>query len=180
MAGLALSTIGVIFGYGLGTTTTAPTTFKQIEECVSIDGVEFTKEKLDATPLESKKKKYVGGHEDTGGELPVTFNASDTFEEQWAEMLETYDGKESNQAIQFKKDCHTYAEKIVGNFKDRPFQVKNSYMFLDGVDFCFYNYKNEVNFAISGCIRGNDKLEIIKAIDKALTLCALCEQKLNS
>ena len=80
--------------------------------------------------------------------------------------------------IEYKKDCHTYAEKIVGNFKDRPFQVKNSYMFLDGVDFCFYNYKNEVNFAISGCIAGNDKLEIVKAIDKALSLCALCEQKL--
>ena len=52
-------------------------------------------------------------------------------------------------------------------------------MFLDGVDFCFYNYKNEVNFAISGCIAGNDKLEIVKAIYKALSLCALCEQKLK-
>ena len=81
--------------------------------------------------------------------------------------------------IVHKKDCHTYAEKIVCNFKDRPFKVKNSYMFLDGVDFCFYNYKNEVNFAISGCISDNDKLEIVKAIDKALSLCALCEQKLK-
>ena len=81
--------------------------------------------------------------------------------------------------IDHKKDCHTYAEKIVCNFKYRPFKVKNSYMFLDGVDFCFYNYKNEVNFAISGCISGNDKLKIVKAIDKALSLCALCEQKLK-
>ena len=81
--------------------------------------------------------------------------------------------------IENKKDCYTYAEKIVCNFKDRPFQVKNSYMFLDGVDFCFYNYKNEVNFAISGCIAGNDKLKIVKAIDKALSLCTLCEQKLK-
>lgn len=80
--------------------------------------------------------------------------------------------------IEYKKDCHTYAEKIVANFKDRPFQVKNSYMFLDGVDFCFYNYKNEVNFAISGCISRNDKLDIVNAIEKALSLCALCEQKL--
>lgn len=114
MAGLALSTIGVIFGWGIGTVSTAPNTFKQIEECVSIGGVELTKEKLDATPLESKKKKYVGGHEDTGGELPVTFNASDTFEEQWAEMLEAYDGKESNQAMWFcayhpsKKNMNVY------------------------------------------------------------------------
>ena len=40
MAGLALSTIGVIFGYGLGTLTTPPTSWTQIEECVSIGGVE--------------------------------------------------------------------------------------------------------------------------------------------
>ena len=52
-------------------------------------------------------------------------------------------------------------------------------MFLDGVDFCFYNYKNEVNFAISGSIAGNDKLNIVKAVEKGLSLCALCEQKLK-
>lgn len=101
MAGLALSTIGVKFGWGLGTPTTAPTTFKQIEECVNIGGVELTKDKLDATPLESKKKKYVGGHEDSGGELPITFNASDVFEEQWAEMLAAYDEKEASKAMWF-------------------------------------------------------------------------------
>ena len=101
MAGIALSTIGVVFGWGLGTPTTAPTTFKQIEECVSIGGVELTKDKLDATPLESKTKKYVGGHEDTGGELPTTFNASDVFEEQWGEMLEAYEGKTATQAMWF-------------------------------------------------------------------------------
>ena len=101
MAGMALSTIGVVFGYGIGTATTAPTSFKQIEECVSIGGVELTKDKLDATPLESKKKKYVGGHEDTGGELATTFNASDAFEEQWSEMLEAYNGKSAGQAMWF-------------------------------------------------------------------------------
>ena len=101
MAGLALSTIGVIFGWGLGTTTTVPTTFKQIEECVRISGVALSKDKLDATPLETKRKKYTGGHEDHGGELPVTFNASDTFEEQWGEMLEAYEGKDSNQVMWF-------------------------------------------------------------------------------
>ena len=101
MAGLALSTLGVKFGWGLGTADTAPASFKQIEECVSIGGVDVTKEKLDATPLESKRKKYTGGHEDTGGELPTTFNASDVFEEQWAEMLTAYDAKETTQAMWF-------------------------------------------------------------------------------
>lgn len=101
MAEQALSTIGVKFGWGLGTLTTAPTSFKQIEECVSIGGVELSKDKLDATPLESKKKKYVGGHEDTGGELPTTFNDTDTFDAQWSEMLAAYDGRTSGQSMWF-------------------------------------------------------------------------------
>lgn len=101
MAEQALSTIGVKFGWGLGTLTTAPTSFKQIEECVSIGGVELSKDKLDATPLESKKKKYVGGHEDTGGELPTTFNDTDTFDAQWGEMLAAYEGRTSGQSMWF-------------------------------------------------------------------------------
>ena len=101
MAGLALSTIGVIFGYGLGTLTTPPTSWTQIEECVSIAGVDVTQDKLDATPLESTKKKYAAGHADTGGELQTVFNCSDVFDEQWGEMIEEYDGKSSDQVMWF-------------------------------------------------------------------------------
>lgn len=114
MAEQALSTIGVIFGWGLGTLKTAPAKWKQIEECISIGGVEVTKEKLDATPLESKRKKYTGGHEDTGGELTTVFNDTDTFDKQWGEMLESYEGKENEQAMWFcsyhpsKKNMNVY------------------------------------------------------------------------
>lgn len=101
MAGLALSSIGVIFGWGLGTADTAPTSWTQIEECVSIGGVSVAQDKLDATPLEVKRKKYVAGHEDTGGELETVFNDSDVFDGQWAEMLEAYDGKTSTQCMWF-------------------------------------------------------------------------------
>lgn len=114
MAGQALSSIGVIFGYGLGTLTTAPTAWTEIEECVSIGGVEVTQEKLDATPLKSKRKKYVAGHEDTGGELQTVFNDSDEFEEQWGKMLTAYDGRSTNQVMWFcayhpsKAKMHVY------------------------------------------------------------------------
>ena len=101
MAAQALSTIGVKFGWGMGTMKTAPTSFKQIEECISIGGVELSKDKLDATPLESKTKKYTGGHEDTGGELSTVFNDTDTFDAQWGEMLDAYDSKESSEAMWF-------------------------------------------------------------------------------
>lgn len=101
MAEQALSTIGVVFGWGLGTLTTPPTKWKEIEECISIGGVNVKQDKLDATPLKSRRKKYVAGHEDTGGELATTFNATDTFEEQWAEMLAAYDSKTTGQSMWF-------------------------------------------------------------------------------
>lgn len=84
----ALSTIGVIFGWAVETTAnTKPASFKEIEECISIGGINVDQEKLDCTNLKSKKKNYVAGHEDTGGGLAVGFNYSDTLETQWNEML---------------------------------------------------------------------------------------------
>ncbi len=101
MAEQALSTIGVKFGWGLGTLDTAPTSFKQIEEVISIGEVSSTQDKLDATPLESRRKKYIAGHEDTGGELQTVFNDTDTFDEQWGEMLAAYRSKTSGQSMWF-------------------------------------------------------------------------------
>lgn len=101
MAEQALSTIGVVFGWGLGTLTTPPTSWKEIEECINIGGVNVTRDKIDATPLKSKRKKYVAGHEDPGGELATTFNATDTFDNQWGEMLDAYEGKSNEQAMWF-------------------------------------------------------------------------------
>lgn len=101
MAGVALSAIGVIFGYGLGKLNTPPTTWQEIEECVSISEVQVTQDKIDVTPLKSKKKKYIAGHEDTGGELSTTFNESDTFDQQWDKMLTTYASKTADQVMWF-------------------------------------------------------------------------------
>lgn len=101
MAEQALSTIGVMFGWGLGTMTTPPESFKQIEECISISEVSVSQDKLDATPMEVKKKKYIAGHEDTGGELQTVFNDTDTFDAQWAEMMNAYEDRTSEQAMWF-------------------------------------------------------------------------------
>lgn len=92
MSAVELSTIGCIFGWGVETVKgVKPNSFKEIEECISVSGVDLTADKLDATPLKSRTKKYVKGHEDTGGELPTTFNYSDTFEDQWNEMYAAYE-----------------------------------------------------------------------------------------
>lgn len=55
MAEQALSTIGVKFGWGLGTLTQAPTSFKEIEECISISSVELSKDQIDVTPLSARE-----------------------------------------------------------------------------------------------------------------------------
>lgn len=80
--------------------------------------------------------------------------------------------------MRFKKDAYTYAEKIVIQFKKPPLAVKNSYLYLDGVDFCFFENRGECDFAISGYIHGNDKLDIKGAIEKALKLCELTTLKM--
>ena len=87
-----------------------------------------------------------------------------------------YDGH--IKTIQYKKDAHTYAEKIAIQF-GIPKAVKNSYMYLDKVDFCFFQNGNNVDFAISGVVSGNDKLHFQRAISRALFLCKVCEGKLK-
>lgn len=81
--------------------------------------------------------------------------------------------------IKFKKDAHTCAEQIVLQFINPPFAVKNSYLYLNGVDFCFFENRGECDFAISGYIHGNDKLDIKSAIEKALKLCELTTLKMS-
>jgi hypothetical protein len=80
--------------------------------------------------------------------------------------------------IRFKKDASTYAERITLQFRKPPLAVKNSYLYLDCVNFCFFENRGECDFAISGYIHGNDKLDIKSAIEKALKLCELTTLKM--
>lgn len=120
MAEQALSTIGVVFGWGLGTMTEAPESWKQIEECISIGSVTLSQDKLDATPLESSRKKYVGGHADTGGELQTVFNDTDTFDAQWAEMLAAYDSRTVHVVLRLPpvKEKHECVHRGAGRAPD--------------------------------------------------------------
>ena len=81
--------------------------------------------------------------------------------------------------IRFKKDASTYAERIAIQYKKPPLAVKNSYLYLDCVNFCFFENRGECDFAISGYIYGNDKLYIKGAIEKALKLCELTTLKMK-
>jgi hypothetical protein len=80
--------------------------------------------------------------------------------------------------IRFKKDAYTYAERIALNYKKPPFGVKNSYMYLNGVDFCLFEVNGKCDFSISGYVHGNDKIDIIGAITRVIKLCELTTVKM--
>lgn len=101
MAGQALTTIGVVFGWGIGTETTPPTKFKEIEECTAISGVDTDTESIDVTPLKANKRKYAPGYASVSETVDTSFNFTDVFEAQWEEMRTAYAGKSATQRMWF-------------------------------------------------------------------------------
>ena len=99
MAGMALTTIGVIVGFGIGTDTTPPVSWTEIEECTSISEVTTDREPIDVTPLKSDKRKYAAGYASTSETVDTTFNMSDVFEAQWNDVLTKYESMESTQRL---------------------------------------------------------------------------------
>lgn len=85
-----ISTLGVKFGYGVGTLAQKPTEFTQVERVNSIGGISLSTEQIDASALEDKVSKYVAGRQDTGGTWEVTYNISDEVVEQLNAMIEEY------------------------------------------------------------------------------------------
>lgn len=85
-----ISTLGVKFGYGVGTLAQKPTTFTQVERVNSIGGISLSTEQIDASALEDKVSKYVAGRQDTGGTWEVTYNISDDVVTQLNAMITAY------------------------------------------------------------------------------------------
>lgn len=81
--------------------------------------------------------------------------------------------------IKYKKDCCTYAEKIASVYIEKPFLCKNSYMYLDSMDFCFYQNGENVEFAISGHVGIRERIKLQNAIKNALELCEVCEWQMK-
>lgn len=87
-----ISTLGVKFGYGVGTLAQKPTSFTQLERVNSIGGISLSTEQIDASALEDMTSKYVAGRQDTGGTFDVTFNLSDGVVTQLQAMISAYQG----------------------------------------------------------------------------------------
>lgn len=96
-----ISTLGVKFGYGVGTVTEKPASFTQLERVNSVGGVSLSTEQIDASAIEDLISKYVAGRQDTGGTWEVTFNISDAVIEQLKTMIKAYQDMEQSQEMWF-------------------------------------------------------------------------------
>lgn len=94
-----VSTLGVKFGWGIGTGASRPASFSWLERCNSIGGIALDTEQIDASALEDEISKYIAGRQDTGGTFPVTFNLSDEVITQLEAMITAYNGLTTGQKL---------------------------------------------------------------------------------
>lgn len=84
--------------------------------------------------------------------------------------------------IESKKEAHTRAEQIAVYFKgEAPLPVKNSYMFCETLDMCFfYTQTGEPQFSFSGYARLNSpditEGKLVEAFKKADAVLRVMEQ----
>lgn len=86
--------------------------------------------------------------------------------------------------IKNEKDENTYAEKIAGRFRSGHLPVKNSYMFCDALDMCFFVTKDLTpTFAYAGysAINHIDVAEdkLLKAFSKAKELLQIIDRMIK-
>lgn len=93
-----LSTLGVIFSYGVETVSgTKPTTFTILHRCNDIPEISLSTETIDASALEDAQSRYIAGRQDTGGEWNPVFNlTNDVITELETMMEEAETGLESD------------------------------------------------------------------------------------
>lgn len=98
-----LSSLGVLFGYGLETTKgTKPTAFNLLDRVNNIGGISLSVEQIDASALADEISRYVAGRQDTGGTWSVTFNLTSETMEQLEEMITDYNGLSEGKRMWFE------------------------------------------------------------------------------
>lgn len=92
MAAVAgLSTLGIVFAYGVETTAgQKPTSFARLHRINAIGGFSVENETIDASALEDYVSRYIRGRGDTGGTMPVTVNLTAQTREQWKKVIQDY------------------------------------------------------------------------------------------
>lgn len=102
MAAPGISTLGVEFGYGIGTTTVKPTAFTKLNRINNIAGISLETEQIDASALEDYVTRYVAGRQDTGGTFPITVNVTDDTIAEWTQLISDYNSKLTTECMWFE------------------------------------------------------------------------------
>jgi len=92
--GIALSTAGIRVEFATETISgTRPTTgYKNIPDPIDLPDVNPEPESLQSTSLnETEFHTYIDGLKDVGGNLAITFNINDEFDETWQEIVDEYE-----------------------------------------------------------------------------------------
>lgn len=91
MAG-ELSTIGMLFAYGVETTAgTKPATFTKIEGAIALPEIALEPQQIDVTPLDEKlAHRYIPGLSNDGTAKAIQYNLNDAFKTAWGSMRTAY------------------------------------------------------------------------------------------
>lgn len=100
MALAGISTLGVLFGYGIG--SAKPTKFNKLNRINALGGLSLQTEKIDASALEDVVSAYVAGRSDSGGSLPVTINITDETIKEWEDLIDEYNAMSSGEEMWFE------------------------------------------------------------------------------
>jgi len=92
-----LSTLGITFGYAVG--STKPASFTQLERIVSIGEASVSNETIDVSCLEDLTSKFVRGRGTTTDTIPVVVNWTDETRAQWEDVLTAFAGRSSGQTM---------------------------------------------------------------------------------
>lgn len=95
-----LSTLGITFGYAIG--SSKPASFTQLERIVSIGEMTVEPETIDVSTLEDYTSKFVAGRGTITDSLPVVVNFTDEIEAQWDALLTAYAGRSTGQTCWFE------------------------------------------------------------------------------
>lgn len=92
-----LSTLGITFGYAVG--STKPSAFTQLDRIVSIGEASVSNETIDVSCLEDLTSKFVRGRGTTTDSIPVVVNWTDEVEAEWEAVLTAFAGRSSGQTM---------------------------------------------------------------------------------
>ena len=112
-----LSTLGIVFSYGVETVSgTKPTKFTILHRCNDIPEITLETETIDASALEDYQSRYIAGRQDTGGEWAPVFNFTNDVIDELQTMMQAA-------ATALESGLRTWFQVTVPNLDDAFFVV---------------------------------------------------------